>query len=92
MKSSQKTVKEKEKTIEDLTKKLKGSLDQEKYLAEKISELEVNNKDLKEFNDSLSRKLIENEELMRSTSNKANDDLIKLKNDVILLFLNLILI
>ena len=47
MKSSQKTVKEKEKTIEDLTKKLKGSLDQEKYLAEKISELEVNNKDLK---------------------------------------------
>ena len=92
MKSSQKTVKEKEKTIEDLTKKLKGSLDQEKYLTEKISELEVNNKDLKEFNDSLSRKLIENEELMRSTSNKANDDLIKLKNDVILLFLNLILI
>jgi hypothetical protein len=92
LKSSQKTVKEKEKTIEDLTKKLKGSLDQEKYLAEKISELEVNNKDLKEFNDSLSRKLIENEELMRSTSNKANDDLIKLKNDVILLFLNLILI
>ena len=92
MKSSQKTVKEKEKTIEDLTKKLKGSLDQEKYLAEKISELEVNNKDLKEFNDSLSRKLIENEELMRSTSNKANDDLIKLKNDVILLFLDLILI
>jgi hypothetical protein len=72
--------------IEDLAKKLKNSLEQEKYLAVKISELEIDNKDLKEYNESLTRKLIDNEELIRSTSNKANDELNKLKNDVIYYF------
>lgn len=76
-KTSQKTNKEKDKIIDELNKKLKNSSLQEQEYTEKLAEME----NLRATNESLNKKLKENEDLIKTMTTQANEESSKLKED-----------